>query len=102
RTRWSARRAFALLPIAHGLDGNADAGGKLCLCELGAGAHAAGIDGSEAPPVCSRRRVSGEGRLSDGPVESIRESALASVGAYFNHWAVGLEPDPQHGDPRPM
>ena len=43
RAGGAARRTLALLPVAHGLERNPDAGGELRLGELGARAHAAGI-----------------------------------------------------------
>src|SRR5262245_5116219 len=96
--RGPARRALALLPVAHGLDRHADARGEFGLRELGARAHAARVRSV-------RRRAIGEGtgRNADGRrgattrrIEPARQRALAAVGKNLDDPAVGFQSHPHH------
>src|SRR6266700_1687038 len=59
RARGPARRALALLPIAHRLDRHPDPGGEFRLGQFGAGADPLGIGGIQ--PLIERRHLFGGG-----------------------------------------
>src|SRR5688572_21270401 len=81
----AAWRAFALLPVPHGLDWYSDTGRELDLGQFGAGADATRISGITLASV----RYAGVLRRSG-------QHPLAAVGHHFHDTAIGLQSDAHH------
>ena len=94
RARRPAWRALALLPIAHGLDRNADPRRKGGLGEAGAAADIAGISGVVERASAARAALCAA--VAIGP-RVAGDGALAAVGQHFDQTSVGFQSHAQHG-----
>src|SRR5262249_43054590 len=94
RSRRATRRAFALLPVAHGLDRNADASGESGLGQASASAHIARV--ARILLLCIGRPRSVAGSSADR-LRIGRNGTLAAVRQNLNQTSVCFKTHAQHG-----